>query len=298
MKRLIFLLMALTTFQFFAQSAGSSGLSFLKFGFGARNTAMGDVGNIVANDLSALHYNPARLSFGKVNEVMVNHNSWIQDISSQMFGVKTTFFGLPVALGFNITNVSDIEIRTRPGEPQAKFSANYFYGSISSAYNFSDQFSFGTTIKYLYEGLLNDEATGLGFDFGLHYLTSLDNLSFSAVIRNLGSMNALRNQSTNLPSEFRVGPQYIFNLSDYDLNFVIAGEYQKYFDSDYHLNFGLEVCYDNLLALRFGYQTNYEVRDLTTGFGLLWGNLKFDYAFIPFNSGFGSGNIFSLAFKF
>ncbi len=298
MKNIILILLVLTFFDTSAQNAGNTGLSFLKFGFGARNSAMGDIGNVISEDLSALHYNPSRLSLKSGNEVMFSHNSWIQDVSSQMFGIKTSLFGIPFALGFNITNISDIEIRTRPGEPQAKFNANYFYGSISSAYSFSDELSVGATIKYLYEGILNDEATGLGFDFGINYLTPFENLSISAVFRNLGSMNSLRNQSTKLPSEFRAGPQYKFDFSDYNLDLVIAGEYQKYFDSDSHINFGLEVIYNKIFALRSGYQSNYEIRDFTAGFGLMWGNLRFDYALIPFNSGIGSSNIFSLAFSF
>lgn len=298
MKNIILILLILTFFEASAQNAGNTGLSFLKFGFGARNSAMGDIGNVVSEDLSALHYNPSKLSSKSGNEVMVSHNSWIQDINSQMFGIKTFFYGIPLAFGFNITNVSDIEIRTKPGEPQSKFNANYFYGSISSAYSFTEKLSVGATIKYLYEGILNDEATGLGFDFGINYLTPIENLSFSSVVRNLGSMNALRNQSTKLPAEFRVGPQYKFGFSDYDLDLVIAGEYQKYFDSNSHINIGLEVIYNKLFALRSGYQSNYEIRDFTAGFGLMWGNLRFDYSFIPFNSGIGSSNIFSLAFSF
>jgi hypothetical protein len=298
MKNIILILLLITLFDASAQNAGNTGLSFLKFGFGARNSAMGDLGNVISEDLSALHYNPSKLSSNSGNEVMVSHNSWIQDISSQMFGIKTSIYGIPIAFGFNITNISDIEIRTKPGEPQAKFNANYFYGSISSAYSFSNDFSVGATIKYLYEGILNDEATGFVFDFGLNYLTPFENLSFSAVVRNLGSMNALRNQSTKLPSEFRLGPQYKFDFSDYNLDLVIAGEYQKYFDSDSHINFGLEVIYNKLFALRSGYQTNYEIRDFSAGFGLMWGNLRFDYSFIPFKSGIGSSNIFSLAFSF
>jgi len=42
----------------FSQSAGNSGLSFLKFGFGARNIAMADAGTAASNDLTALFIIP------------------------------------------------------------------------------------------------------------------------------------------------------------------------------------------------------------------------------------------------
>lgn len=297
MKKFIVILILISS-QVIAQSAGNTGLSFLKFGFGARNTAMGDVGNSVSNDLTALHYNPSRLYHSDKNEVIFTHNAWIQDVNSEMFGIKTFLWDIPFAVGFNVTSISDIEVRLNPGEPISKFNANYFYGSLSTAYKIDDGFTVGASLKYLYEGLLNDESTGFGFDFGVSYFLPFEGLSLSAVVRNIGSMNELRNQSTRLPSEIRVGSSYNFKLDDYKLDFVLAGEYQKYFDADDHLNFGFEVLYDNLIALRGGYQTNYESRDLTAGIGLMWGNLKFDYSYIPFSLGIGSANLFSLGFKF
>ena len=69
MKKL-FLIFIFSPFFIFGQSAGNTGLSFLKFGFGARNIAMGDAGNSASNDLSALYYNPARLSSLEMNEAI------------------------------------------------------------------------------------------------------------------------------------------------------------------------------------------------------------------------------------
>jgi hypothetical protein len=125
-------ILLLLTSTLLAQSAGNTGLSFLKFGFGARNIAMGDAGASASNDLSALYYNPSRLTLFEMNEAMFMHSSWIQDVTSENFGIKWNMFGLPWAVGLNYTSVSDIEIRTRPGEPDTKFNANYFYGSLST----------------------------------------------------------------------------------------------------------------------------------------------------------------------
>ena len=127
MKR-IYIIIILTSSFTFAQSAGNSGLAFLKFGFGARNIAMGDAGSSASNDLSALFYNPSRLASFKHNEVMFMHNEWIQDVRSEVGGVKWNMFNLPFAVGFNVTSVSDIEVRNKPGEPISKFNANYFFG--------------------------------------------------------------------------------------------------------------------------------------------------------------------------
>ncbi len=291
---------ALVSFTFVnAQSAGNTGLSFLKFGFGARNIAMGDAGTSASNDLTALFYNPAKLNINSDNEILVMHNEWIQDVRSEVLGAKTNIFGLPFAFGFNVTSVSDIQLRTKAGEPDALFDANYFYGSISTGFEVYENISTGITAKYLYEGLLSDEATGYGFDLGLFYKTEMEGLTFSGVVKNLGSMNKLRSEETKLPSEIRIGPAYNFDLGENKFDAIVAGEFQKYLDTDdIHFNLGGEVLYDNLLALRAGYQTGFESKGFTAGLGLMWGSLKFDYAFLPFSLGFGNANLFSVQIKF
>lgn len=295
----IFLFLLVSGTISFAQSAGNSGLSFLKFGFGARNIAMADAGTVGSNDLTALHYNPAKLTLNDHNEILFMHNEWIQDVRSEMLGVKSFLFGIPFALGFNVTTISDIEIRTKPGEPESTFDANYFSASLSTGFNLSSEISTGITAKYLYEGLLSDEATGFGVDLGLHYVTPIEKLTASAVLKNIGSMNALRNEKTKLPAEFRVGGAYNFDLGENKFDVISVLELQKYLDADdIHINLGAEVFYDNLIALRVGYQSGWESRGFTGGLGLRWGNLGFDYAFLPFSLGLGSANLFSLQFKF
>lgn len=283
----------------FAQSAGNTGLSFLKFGYGARNIAMGDAGTSASNDITSLFYNPSKLSLMKNSEVFFMHNEWIQDVRSEVIGIRSEVFGLQFALGFNVTSISDIEVRSRPGEPDTKFDANYFYGSLSTGFYVSDDLSIGGTFKYLYEGMLSDEATGFAFDFGTTYQLPFKGFSVAAAIRNLGSMNNLRIESTKLPAEIRIGPAYTFSLNESAFSFATAIEYHKYFDDDEnHINLGIEVMYDNMVALRGGYQTGYESRDFSAGIGLVWGNLKFDYAFLPFQLGLGNANLFSIQFKF
>lgn len=295
----LFLFLTIFTISASAQSAGNSGLSFLKFGFGARNIAMADAGTAASNDLTALHYNPAKLTLNDHDEILFMHNEWIQDVRSEMLGVKSFLFGIPFAFGFNITNVSDIEIRTKPGEPESTFDANYFSASLSTGFKLIEDLSAGVAGKYLYEGLFSNEASGFGFDFGLFYKTPIENLFGSAVVKNIGSMSKLRNEKTKLPSEFRIGGAYDFDLRENKFDVLTVFEFQKYFSTDdIHFNIGSEVFYDKLVAIRAGYQTGWESRGFTAGLGLRWGNLNFDYAFLPFKLGLGSANLFSLQFKF
>lgn len=282
----------------FAQSAGNSGLSFLKLGFGARNISMGDVGTSLSNDVSSLFYNPARLGEKSNTEILVMHNEWIQGIQSEVIGVKFNFMGFPFGVGFNSTSIKDIPIRRIAGDAEGIFNAHYFFGTIASAVNVFEDFNVGFAVKYIYEGIWVDESAGWGFDAAASYKFNPD-IRFSAAVRNIGSMNKLRNESTKLPTEIRAGGSYELFYPSAKMNIVVGAEFQKYIDTDdSHLNFGAEFLYDHLFAVRLGYQTLYDSKSITTGVGLHWGNLDFDYALIPIRYDLGTGHTFSVKFGF
>lgn len=298
MKKTLFTILLIGSVSL-AQSAGNTGLAFLKFGYGARNIAMGDAGASASNDLSALYYNPSRLVSFEENQAMFMHSEWIQDVTSEVGGIKWNMFNLPWAVGFNVTSVADIEVRERPGEAISTFNANYFFLSLSSGFKVIEDLDFGTTIKYIYEGILNDQSVGYGLDFGLNYFTPVNGLTASTVIRNIGSMNSLNLVGTKLPLDFRLGGAYNYSLQSSKLDFIVTGEFQKYLDADdFHINAGGEVVYDETFAARAGYQTGYEARGFTAGVGIAWGSLRFDYAYTPFSLGLGNANQFSLQFSF
>ena len=296
MKKII-LLVLITIMTTSAQD--NAGLSFLKIGFGARNMAMGDLGVASANDVTALYYNPALINEYTAPQITVTHNQWIQDVSGEMLGVSFSMLGLPFAFGLNTTSVSDIEVRSRPGTVESTFNANFFFGSLSTGFKVYEKLSAGVTIKYLYENLFSDDANGLGFDFGLHYTDVVEGLDLGASLRNVGSMNKLREQETELPTDFRVGAAYNFEVKSIKSDVVVTGGYQKYNSSDdNHIHVGGEVLYDNLFALRGGYITGYDSRGLTAGLGILWNSMNFDYAFTPFDYGLGDSHTISLMYSF
>src|SRR3989339_62063 len=280
-----------------AQSVGESGLAFLKHGFGARNIAMGDFGVASSNDLTALNYNPALLAYNKNSQIAFSHNSLFQDLSSEMIGVSFEAFGLPFAIGANTTSISNIEVRTKPGEAEGTFNAHYFFGSISSAYQLNPDLSAGATIKYLYENLYSDESTGLAFDFGLAYKNLISGLTLGASLKNIGSMSSLRSESTELPSDLRIGAAYNFAVSDF--NFIATGGFQEYLkEGTAHAHFGGEISYKENFAVRVGYLSGYDSKNISTGFGVIWKSLNLDYAYVPVKFGLGDSHILSLTYTF
>jgi hypothetical protein len=298
MKKVLFFFLLITSFSM-PQTAGNTGLSFLKIGFGARNIAMGDIGVVSASDVTSLFYNPARLSEMTSSEIIFMHNEWIQDSRSEVLGASFRLWGIPLAVGVNTTSVSGFEARLLPGEPLSTFDMNYFGSSLSTGLNLFENLSIGFTGKYLYEGTFSDEAMGWGIDLSAFYSAPIDGLSIGAVVRNIGKMDKLRNESTKLPTELRIGGLYSFDYPIIKSEISIGSEFQKYIDTDdAHINFGGEILYDNILAFRLGYQTNYESKGFASGLGLKWGRLNFDYAFTPFSYNLGSAHIISIKFRF
>ncbi len=280
-----------------AQTAGESGLSFLKIGFGARNIALGDIGVVSADGVSALNYNPALLRNYKSPQFILTHTEVMQDVRSELFGASFKMFGLPFAFGLNATTVSDIEIRTQPGEAISTFNVSYYFGSLSTGFKLYENLSAGITFKYLVENIYTDEASGYGFDFGLHYNDLIENLNLGFSIRNLGSMSALRNESTKLPVDLRFGADYSIPVESIQSQIYLGAGFQKYASSDEnHFNLGGEFFYDELIAVRLGYITGFESKGMSFGLGLRLNKFDFDYAFVPLQYELGSSHIISIRF--
>lgn len=298
MRKLFFLLLINSAF-LFAQSAGNSGMAFLKFGFNARNVAMGDLGVVSAGDPMAAYYNPAIAAVKSHSRLMFTHSSLIQDISIQNLAANFEMFGMPFMVGVNTTSIPGIEIRTEPGDALSTFDANYFFGSISTGINIFPNISAGATVKFLYENLFSDEASGIGFDFGLLFSNVIDGVNLGASLRNIGSMSKLREVETQLPVDLRIGASFNHNFPSLYSDFTLEAGYQKYTDTDdNHFHMGAEVLYRGTLALRTGYMTGYDSKGLTAGLGLTWGAMNFDYAYVPFEYGLGNIHTISLIYSF
>lgn len=273
----------------------NTGLTFLKLGVGARSAAMGDAYTAIASDHSSLFFNPASPRFAKGDELSMMHKEWIAGTTTEYIGA--TVLGENFSYGFSAlnTSVGGIEVRTKPGPPEGTFDAQNFSLGMTAAYSIDEDISIGITGKFLYEKIFIDEASGYGFDIGGFYRYS-DDLAFGAGIANLGSMNALRHQATELPTIVRIGASYRYSLIE-NFSFTGAADVVKTIRDEYtHLHAGIESTYDDLLSLRAGYKTGYDQNSFTTGFGVLYGIVKFDYAFVPFTGGFNSTHTFSLSF--
>ncbi len=294
MIKKIMLLALIFTINSFAQNIGT-GLTFLKLGIGARSIAMGEAFTAVTDDNGSTSYNPATLRSASHNEIALMHKEWIEGTTSEYLG--TTILGDKFTYAISVlkTSVSDIEIRNMPGPSEGTFSAKNFALGGTMSLSPADNFSLGVTGKFLYEKIFTDEASGYGIDVGALYKAT-DNFFIGTSILQIGSMSHLRNESSVLPTSWRLGASYGDAINE-EFSFLASLDGNKTFkDSNSHFNFGGEITYNQLIALRVGYQTGYETRSFSTGLGVSYGIVRFDYAFVPFTGGFNSTHTFSVSF--
>jgi long-subunit fatty acid transport protein len=299
MKRTFAIIILLgISFQFALTQAGKTGLSFLKLGLGSRALSMGEAYSAIGNEPGAMNYNPATLTQSQSVQAVFSHREWVQDTKSEFLGVTTMLDDFVLGFGVNSVSVSDIEIRSVPGEADGTFDAKNASLGISAAYKFSDEISAGFTANYLYEKIYVDEATGFGWNFGATYVTPWD-VRLGFALNNLGSMNELQSIATTLPTTFRFGGAYEIPLEKIDGGFTTAAEIVSVKnEGKAHLHLGVEFEYQKMFALRGGFQSGYESKSFTSGIGFKYNMFKLDYAFVPVKLDLGSSHSFTIGVVF
>lgn len=283
------------------QRAGTSSLQFLKIGVGGRGTGMGETFVAVANDISALYWNPAGLMQFKGVGVHFSHAEWLVDLKHEFFGGIWRFgANNVVGISINALHTADMEKTT---EFQPLGTGQYFkYGDLGIGVTFArrltEQFSFGVTLRYVEETLAELKMRGVMFDLGTYYWTGLSNTRFAVTISNFGpqvspkgSVELAGNRTLNSfqkfppPTMFRVGVAYdpIDNKTN-KLTTSIQLNHPN--DNSENINIGAEYSYKDFLFLRGGYKFNVDVENFTAGVGVKVPfkntNTSFDYSIANF----------------
>jgi len=272
----------------FTQSgdAGATGLAFLKAYVA------------VSNDATSLFWNPAGLSYIKGSEVAFTHTEWLQDISHDFLAFA--FAGLGGGMGVSVYtgSIDGIERRTIPSpDPLGSVDARDLALTIGYARQVNADLRVGIGIRYLYEKIYVDEASGYAFDVGASYRPFESPLQIAGVIQNIGRMGDLRNDSIKLPTTFRFGAAYSIDLREFDGGLLFSADAVKVVENSVSGNFGVEVSMLAKLAFRFGYQTGTSESAFAGGFGLQFNRVNLDYGYKPFDSELGDTHRFSFRFK-
>ncbi|MDP4115172.1 MAG: PorV/PorQ family protein [Bacteroidota bacterium] len=298
------------------QRAGISTAQFLKIGVGGRASALGESFVAIANDASALYWNPAGITQFSDNQVIFSHNQWVVDINHDFIGAvyhldNTNAFGLALTT----LSMKDMPVTT---EFQPFGTGEYFgYSDFGLAFTYSrkmtEQFSFGGTVRYIEETIDKLKMRGVMIDLGTLYWTGLGTTRFAVVVSNFGNNLAPDGkvvlvgkrensnwQSFSPPTVFRIG--FAFEPYQTEEHTVTASiQLNHPNDNSENVGTGVEYNWKKILYLRGGYKFNVEEQNYSFGAGLnipiSIANVNVDYAYSNFTR-LGTAHRFSIILGF
>lgn len=265
------------------QRTGTSSLQFLKIGADARATGMGEAFIAVSDDFSALQYNPAGLVLNKDNGLSFTHTAWFADSRIEHLG-GVYHFGGNNAVGLSVTSfrTEDMKVTT---EFQPNGTGNYFRFSdlavgLSYARQFTDQFSFGITVKYVEETMGELKMRTVLGDLATFYKTGLGTTRFAVVIANFGAQvspsgsvdliggrTASEFQKFPPPTLFKIG--FAFEPWMNQNNRVTTSiQLNSPNDNKEFINVGAEYSYKEMVTIRGGYKFNVDAENFSVGAGV------------------------------
>ena len=291
MRNFINISAAFLLFQTFlyAGDGSATGMSFLKIGVDAASSAMGGAAVANASDASAAYWNPAGIAVSDRMNVIFSNQEWLAGSNNQFLGLNIPSDKLNFGLSVALSGVGDIERRDdRPTvEPLGYFSSNSLAMAFSAATALNGNLKIGATAKFLYEKIHIYSANGFALDFGLIKNFNFFNLKSALVLKDLGSMSTLSNESTSLPTRITGGLSSGFDPTT-SLRFNWAFDIGKYLESDSFVRLGGELIHNDMLSLRGGYRRNSENSSgITAGIGIRLNRYSFDYAYLPFDFNLG-----------
>jgi hypothetical protein len=264
-----------------AAEPGDTGLAFLKIGVGARAAAMGEAYAAVAQDPSAMYWNPAGIANAPDLEFHASHNEWISDVRYEYVGVVQGMRGHALGLSLSLLHMGELEGRDATGQFTESFRAYDFAAGVSYGRRVMRSVEVGITGKILHEKIQDFSASGFAADLGIRYRTPVRGLTLAATATNLGPEMKFKQDAFTLPAAGRIGAAYRSRalLS----GFVLASDLRFPNDGDARGHLGAEVWVHEAIALRGGAKLNYDEELGTLGFGVKLREYEFDYAFVPFS---------------
>lgn len=278
---------------------GMTAATFLTIDVGPRAAAMGGAYVAIADDPTAMYWNPAGLDRINSNSVIFSHTNWLAETNMNYLGVAIPL-GQYGTFGVSVTalGVPEMKVRTvsQPEGTGEFFDANDLAIGISYSRSVIERFQVGINIKYIQQQIFNMSASTAAVDFGILFTTGLNNMVLGFSMSNFGGNMQLSGDDARVevdlaPDEFGNNDRILAILETQQfqlpliMRFGVAMDVFKSEnnlvklavdavvpnDNSQYLNFGGEYVFMNLIALRAGYKTLFlenSEEGLTLGFGI------------------------------
>jgi len=266
-------------------------LAGLKIAPGAAQAGAAEAFGTVSTDAFSLYYNPAGAIMTGKYSTGIMHHEWIEDYRSEF--VSGIISSGKVAIGASVlyNTIGDIERRnSATTDPLSLFDAQDIAAGLTGGFYLSDELSVGITAKVIYQKIDISSGTALAVDLGGYYRFT-EQIELGLSVSNLGSKMKVDEEENDLPRLIRAGGAYRYRDARFGLNVVTPT------DDDAHFHLGAENTFREVLTIRAGYASGYDVRSFALGFGIKHKFATLDYAFTPIESDLGNSHRFSLTFS-
>lgn len=294
---------------------GTTAAQFLSISQGARATAMGSAFVAIADDPSAIFWNPSGLAKVPGGSVIFDHTEWIAGLKYNFVAASYNIGNMgAVGVSFISSDYGEMKVRT-VDEPEGTgevFSVSDVALSIAYAINLTDNFSIGFNPKFIQQSIWKSTATAFAIDMGVQYVTPFDGIILAMSISNFGTKMKLDGTTQlvlydpdpattgnngmipalyqtdywELPLNFRVGLAYQpINSGMNKLTVALDATHPS--DNYESVNVGTEYAFNDMFFIRGGYKSLFlkdSEESYTFGFGVkqkLFGNfdIKIDYSY-------------------
>jgi hypothetical protein len=284
------------------QRAGTSSMTFLKIGIGARAEGMGGAFVGMAKNVDALFWNPAGIGWIKKPQFAFHYLSWPADIYYAAVGAAFPLrrWG---TVGIVLGNLGTDEMVERteylPEGTGNTFIYSDAFAGITYSYLFIDRFAAGAGVKLVREDLAGIHMWGAMMDLGTCYYTGYRDLTFAVTLVNFGpnlrpngharvidadgNIMDRRYEAFSPPTIFRMGG----NMSIYQhhgIKSVLGIQLNHPVDTEESLSLGSESTYLERFAIRLGYKVNHDSESWSAGAGVMvpfaghWFRIDFAYS--------------------
>jgi tetratricopeptide (TPR) repeat protein len=263
---------------------------FSEFGFGARAMGLGNTFTALADDPTAVFWNPAGLDYIYQQSLTFFHASLYMGTNYDFLGYAYPTLDIGTfALGIARMGVDDIVNTDADFNVYDNFSFESYRGYLSYGLRIPWDLSVGASLKiersgFSYTKQYNEDANaiGVGMDLGFLYRPNfstdalLRDWSVGLDIQNLFSPQIKHaDESDVLPLDLRFGlMRTIYISGGSDLRLLV--DMAKASESDMRFNFGGEYAFQKIGKARIGYNN---LTGLQFGIGIEYSMFQLDYAY-------------------
>jgi hypothetical protein len=297
---------------------GTTAGAMLEIGVGARAEAMGGAFVAIADDPSALYWNPAGIIKIPTLSLQATKTDWLVGTDFNAVDLIIPLPSMSSALGFHLAmlDYGENPVRTvfRPEGTGEKYSASDLVAGLYWTMGITNSFSVALGLKYFQQQIWHVSGSTMALDLAVLYETPVKGLKLGGTISNLGPEFGLTGRDLTrvtdidgredeyynndnvpihlateeypLPLLFRFGVAYLYPFNeDYSVQFAVNMNHPS--NDKESVDLGVEARVFKAFFLRAGYQslfTDYAANGLTLGGGLKYTfgevvTLSVDYAY-------------------